>query len=346
MRKFFSFLSQDIAIDLGTANTLIYVKGKGIVLNEPSVVALSNEKKDQKPKVLAVGHEAKTMLGRTPGNIAAIRPMRDGVIADFDVAEEMIKHFIRKAHNNNSFFSPVIVVCVPSGATSVERRAIEGSAAAAGARKVFLVDEPMAAALGAGLPVTEPSGSMVVDIGGGTKDFDLLALGWIVHAHSVRVGGDAMDTAIINYIRRSHNLLVGESSAERIKKAIGVASAPNSGDGKVLHIKGRDLLKGVPKEVVINQRQIAEALQEPVQAIIEAVKNTLENSDPELAADIVDKGIVLTGGGALLGDLDTTIREATGLPVVIAEDPLTCVVMGTGRCLDEMKSLRNVLIGA
>ena len=343
MRKFFSFLSQDIAIDLGTANTLIYVKGKGIVLNEPSVVALSNEKKDQKPKVLAVGHEAKTMLGRTPGNIAAIRPMRDGVIADFDVAEEMIKHFIRKAHNNNSFFSPVIVVCVPSGATSVERRAIEGSAAAAGARKVFLVDEPMAAALGAGLPVTEPSGSMVVDIGGGTTEVALLALGGIVHAHSIRVGGDAMDTAIINYIRRSHNLLVGESSAERIKKAIGVASAPNSGDGKVLHIKGRDLLKGVPKEVVINQRQIAEALQEPVQAIIEAVKNTLENSDPELAADIVDKGIVLTGGGSLLGELDQVIRDSTGLPVTIADDPLSCVVQGTGKCAENLQQLKSVL---
>ena len=231
MRNFFSFFSQDIAIDLGTANTLIYVKGKGIVLNEPSVVALSNDKKDAKPKVLAVGHEAKTMLGRTPGNIIAIRPMRDGVIADFDVAEEMIKHFIKKAHNNSSFFSPVIVVCVPSGDTSVERRAIEGSAAAAGARKVFLLDEPMAAALGAGLPVTEPSGSMVVDIGGGTTEVALLALGGIVHAHSVRVGGDAMDTAIINYIRRSHNLLVGESSAERIKKAIGVAAAPSYGDG-------------------------------------------------------------------------------------------------------------------
>ena len=343
MRKFFSFLSQDIAIDLGTANTLIYVKGKGIVLNEPSVVALSNEKKDEKLKVLAVGHEAKTMLGRTPGNIAAIRPMRDGVIADFDVAEEMIKHFIRKAHNNNSFFSPVIVVCVPSGATSVERRAIEGSAAAAGARKVFLVDEPMAAALGAGLPVTEPSGSMVVDIGGGTTEVALLALGGIVHAHSVRVGGDAMDTAIINYIRRSHNLLVGESSAERIKKAIGVASAPNSGDGKVLHIKGRDLLKGVPKEVVINQRQIAEALQEPVQAIIEAVKNTLENSDPELAADIVDKGIVLTGGGSLLGELDQVIRDSTGLPVTIADDPLSCVVQGTGKCAENLQQLKSVL---
>ena len=342
MRNFFSFFSQDIAIDLGTANTLIYVKGKGIVLNEPSVVALSNEKKDSKPKVLAVGHEAKTMLGRTPGNIIAIRPMRDGVIADFDVAEEMIKHFIKKAHNNSSF-SPVIVVCVPSGATSVERRAIEGSAAAAGARKVYLVDEPMAAALGAGLPVTEPSGSMVVDIGGGTTEVALLALGGIVHAHSVRVGGDAMDTAIINYIRRSHNLLVGESSAERIKKAIGVAAPPSSGDGKVLHIKGRDLLKGVPKEVVINQRQISEALQEPVLAIIEAVKNTLENSDPELAADIVDKGIVLTGGGSLLGDLDQVIRDSTGLPVTIADDPLSCVVQGTGKCAENLQSLKSVL---
>ena len=342
MFDFFGFFSQDIAIDLGTANTLIYVKGKGIVLNEPSVVALANDKRQGKAKVLAVGHEAKTMLGRTPGNITAIRPMRDGVIADFDVAEEMIKHFIRKAHSKNNFFSPVVVVCVPSGATSVERRAIEGSAAA-GARKVYLIDEPMAAALGAGLPVTEPSGSMVVDIGGGTTEVALLALGGIVHAHSVRVGGDAMDSAIINYIRRAHNLLVGESSAERIKKAIGIAAAPQNGDGKVLHIKGRDLLKGVPKEVVINQKQIAEALFEPVQAIIEAVKNTLENSDPELAADIVDKGIVLTGGGSLLGDLDQSIRDATGLPVTIADDPLSCVVQGTGKCAENLKSLSSVL---
>ena len=342
----FNVFTQEVAIDLGTANTLIYVKGKGIVLNEPSVVALANNNKQGKAKVLAVGHEAKTMLGRTPGNITAIRPMRDGVIADFDVAEEMIKHFIRKAHSKNSFFSPVVVVCVPSGATSVERRAIEGSAAAAGARKVFLIDEPMAAALGAGLPVTEPSGSMVVDIGGGTTEVALLALGGIVHAHSVRVGGDAMDSAIINYIRRAHNLLVGESSAERIKKAIGIACTPTNGDGKVLHIKGRDLLKGVPKEVVINQKQIAEALSEPVLSIIEAVKNTLENSDPELAADIVDKGIVLTGGGALLSKMDYILQQATGLPVAVPEDPLTCVVRGTGRCLDEMKTLKNVLIGA
>ena len=343
MRKFFNFFSQDIAIDLGTANTLIYVKGKGIVLNEPSVVALSNDKKDVKPKVLAVGHEAKTMLGRTPGNIIAIRPMRDGVIADFDVAEEMIKHFIRKAHNHNSFFSPVIVVCVPSGATSVERRAIEGSAAAAGARKVYLVDEPMAAALGAGLPVTEPSGSMVVDIGGGTTEVALLALGGIVHAHSVRVGGDAMDIAIINYIRRSHNLLVGESSAERIKEEIGSACQPEDGEGRTMEIKGRDLMNGVPKELVISERQISESLAEPISQIIDAVKSALEHTAPELAADIVDKGIVLTGGGALLGNMDYVLRYATGLPVSIADGPLSCVAMGTGRALEEMKKLRHVL---
>ena len=346
MKNFFSFFSQDIAIDLGTANTLIYVKGKGIVLNEPSVVALSNDKKESKPKVLAVGHEAKTMLGRTPGNIVAIRPMRDGVIADFDVAEEMIKHFIRKVHKRSTLVSPQVVICVPSGATAVERRAIQESAEAAGARRVYLIEEPMAAAIGANLPVTEASGSMVVDIGGGTTEVAILSLGNIVYARSVRVGGDKFDEAIVAFIRRHHNLLIGEMTAERIKKGIATAKIPKDGVGASIEVRGRDLVNGVPKEIEINQAQICEALAEPVGQIIEATKTALEQTPPELAADIVERGIVLTGGGALLGELDSTIREATGLPVVIAEDPLTCVVMGTGRCLDEMNSLRNVLIGA
>jgi rod shape-determining protein MreB len=330
-----------MAIDLGTANTLVYVKGRGIVLNEPSVVALAEVK--GRKQVLAVGNEAKQMLGRTPGNIQAIRPLRDGVIADFEVAEEMIKHFIRKVHNRRSFASPLIIVCVPSGSTPVERRAIQESAEAAGARKVYLIEEPMAAAIGAGLPVTEPTGSMVVDIGGGTTEVAVLSLGGIVYARSVRVGGDMMDEAIINYIRRHHNLLVGESSAERIKKEIGCACPPESGDGETIKIKGRNLMSGVPKEIVISQRQIAESLAEPVTAIIDAVKGALEHTAPELAADLVDKGIVLTGGGAMLQKLDFVLRHATGLPVSIADDPLSCVAMGTGKALEEMKALRNVL---
>ena len=335
------WLSADMAIDLGTANTLVYVKGRGIVLNEPSVVALAESK--GRKQVLAVGNEAKQMLGRTPGNIQAIRPLRDGVIADFEVAEEMIKHFIRKVHNRRSFASPLVIVCVPSGSTAVERRAIQESAEAAGALKVFLIEEPMAAAIGAGLPVTEPTGSMVVDIGGGTTEVAVLSLGGIVYARSVRVGGDMMDEAIINYIRRHHNLLVGESSAERIKKEIGCACPPESGDGETMKIKGRNLMSGVPKEIVISQRQIAESLAEPVTAIIDAVRGALEHTAPELAADLVDKGIVLTGGGAMLQKLDFVLRHATGLPVSIADDPLSCVAMGTGKALEEMKALRNVL---
>ena len=340
--SFLGFLSADMAIDLGTANTLVYVKGRGIVLNEPSVVAIADVK--GKKHVLAVGDEAKLMLGRTPGNITAIRPLRDGVIADFEVAEEMIKHFIRKVHNRRSFVSPQVIVCVPSGSTAVERRAIQESAESAGARRVFLIEEPMAAAIGAGLPVTEPTGSMVVDIGGGTTEVAVLSLGGIVYSRSVRVGGDKMDEAIIGYIRRNHNLLVGEGSAERIKKEIGSACPPEDGDGRIMEIKGRDLMNGVPKELVITERQIAESLAEPVGAIIEAVKVALEHTAPELAADIVDKGIVLTGGGALLGNLDFVLRHSTGLPVSVADDPLSCVALGTGRCLEEMKTLKNVLI--
>ncbi len=339
--RILGWLSADMAIDLGTANTLVYVKGRGIVVNEPSVVAIIDYR--GKKQVLAVGEEAKQMLGRTPRNIEAIRPLRDGVIADFEIAEEMIKHFIRKVHNRGSFVSPQVIVCVPSGSTAVERRAIQESAESAGARRVYLIEEPMAAAIGAGLPVTEPTGSMVVDIGGGTTEVAVLSLGGIVYSKSVRVGGDKMDEAIISYIRRNHNLLIGEASAERIKKEIGTAAPPEDGNGKTMEVKGRDLMNGVPKELVVNQRQIAEALAEPVGAIIETVKVALEHTAPELAADIVDKGIVLTGGGALLGNLDQVLREATGLPVSVGDEPLMCVALGTGRALEEMKTLRNVL---
>jgi rod shape-determining protein MreB len=335
-------MSNDMAIDLGTANTLVYVKGRGIVLAEPSVVAIADVR--GKKQVLAVGEEAKQMLGRTPGNISAIRPMRDGVIADFEVAEEMIKHFIRKVHNRRSFASPIIIVCVPSGSTAVERRAIQESAESAGARRVLLIEEPMAAAIGAGLPVTEPSGSMIVDIGGGTTEVAVISLGGIVYSRSVRVGGDKMDEAIISYIRRNHNLLIGESSAERIKIELGAARfAENGEEGPWREVRGRDMINGVPREVLVSQQQIAESLAEPVFQIVEAVKVALENTPPELAADIVDKGIVLTGGGALLNRLDQVIREATGLPVLVAEDALSCVVLGTGRALEELKRLRNVL---
>lgn len=341
--KLLGFMSADMAIDLGTANTLVYVRGRGIVLNEPSVVAISLAR--GKKQVLAVGNKAKEMLGRTPGNIIAIRPLRDGVIADFDVAEEMIKHFIREVHNRSIFTSPQVIICVPSGSTAVERRAIVESAESAGARRVELIEEPMAAAIGAGLPVTDPTGSMVVDIGGGTTEVAVISLGGIVYARSARVGGDKMDEAIISYVRRMHNLLIGEASAEKIKKEIGTACPPEKGEGEMISVKGRDLMNGVPKEIVISQRQVAEALSEPVAAIIEAVKVALEHTAPELAADIVDKGIVLTGGGGLLKNLDLVLRHATGLPVVIAENPLQCVVLGTGRALEEMSTLRNVLVG-
>ncbi|PPR77336.1 MAG: Rod shape-determining protein MreB [Alphaproteobacteria bacterium MarineAlpha2_Bin1] len=341
LSKLFGMMSADMAIDLGTANTLVYVKGRGVVLNEPSVVAIVKQR--GKKEVLAVGDEAKVMLGRTPGNIEAIRPLRDGVIADFEVAEEMIKHFISKVHNRRSFASPQVIIAVPSGSTAVERRAIQESAESAGARKVFLIEEPMAAAIGAGLPVTEPTGSMVVDIGGGTTEVAVLSLGGVVYARSVRVGGDKLDEAIIGYIRRNHNLLVGESSAERIKKEIGTACAPIKGFGKEMQIKGRDLMNGVPKELIINQTQISEALSEPVGAIMEAVKVALEHTAPELAADIVDKGIVLTGGGGLLGNMDTVLRNGTGLPVSIADEPLSCVALGTGRALEELRNMKGVL---
>lgn len=342
--KLGGLLSSDMGIDLGTANTLVYVKGKGIILNEPSVVALAEH--GGKRQILSVGDEAKMMVGRTPGNIRAIRPLKDGVIADFEVAEEMIKYFIKKVHNRRSFTSPQVVICIPYGATAVERRAIQEAAECAGARNVFLIEEPMAAAIGAGLPVTEPTGSMVVDIGGGTTEVAVISLGGIVFAKSARVGGDKLDDAIISYIRKTHNLLVGETTAEKIKKQIGAAIPPEIGDGLEMKIKGRDLINGVPKEVVVTERQIAESLAEPVASIVESVHTALENTAPELSADIVDKGIVLTGGGALLKRLDVLLRDSTGLPVVPAEDPLLCVALGTGHALEEISTLKNVLLNA
>src|SRR5271170_4210147 len=319
--KLFGLTSSDMAIDLGTANTLVYVKGQGIVLNEPSVVAMKDNHGVMVP--FAFGNEAKLMLGRTPAKIDAKRPLKDGVIADFVSAEEMIKHFIHRVHAKNNFIRPrpLIIICVPSGSTPVERRAIQEAAENAGARDVFLIEEPMAAAIGAGLPVTEPTGSMIVDIGGGTTEVAVISLGGIVYARSVRVGGDKMDEAIISYIRRNFNLLIGESSAERVKMEIGAARLPENGeDGPCRELKGRDLINGVPREVVVSQAQISESLAEPVSQIVEAVKVALENTPPELAADIVDKGIVLTGGGALLYRIDELLREATGLPVVVADD--------------------------
>ncbi len=334
LSKIFGFLSQDMAIDLGTANTLVYVRGRGIVLNEPSVVAL--ETINGRRQVKAVGNDAKLMMGKTPGNVEAIRPLRDGVIADIEVAEEMIKYFIHKVHGSSRLRSfPEIVICVPSGSTPVERRAIRDAASNAGASQVHLILEPMAAAIGAGMPVTEPIGSMVVDIGGGTTEVAVLSLRGLAYTTSVRVGGDKMDEAIINYVRRNHNLLIGEMTAERIKKEIGTARPPADGIGAEIEIKGRDLVNGVPKEITMNQGQVAEALSEPVSQIIESVRLALENTAPELAADIVDQGIVMTGGGALLGGLDEALREATGLPVTVAEDPLSCVALGTGRALED-----------
>jgi len=344
MSRFFKLGSQNLAIDLGTANTLVYAQDRGIVLNEPSVVAI--ETINGIKKVKAVGDDAKMMMGKTPDNIEAIRPLRDGVIADIEIAEEMIKHFIRKVNGKRSMFRyPEIVICVPSGSTSVERRAIRDAASNAGASQVFLILEPMAAAIGADMPVTEPVGSMVVDIGGGTTEVAVLSLRGLAYTTSVRVGGDKMDEAIVSYVRRHHNLLIGEATAERIKKDYGIAVIPTDGIGETIHIKGRDLVNGVPKEITITQANIAEALSEPIGAIIEGVRIALENTAPELAADIVDQGIVLTGGGALIKGLDDFLREETGLPVSIAEDPLSCVALGTGRAMED-PIYRGVLMTA
>lgn len=339
--NFFNRFSSDIAIDLGTANTLVYAKNRGIVLDAPSVIALINDKGTLKP--YAFGHEAKMMLGRTPTDIVAKRPLQDGVIADFKAAEEMIKYFIKSVKDKRSFAGPMIVVCVPSGSTPVERRAIQEAAEGAGARDVYLIEEPMAAAIGAGLPVTEPTGSMIVDIGGGTTEVAVLSLGGIVYARSVRVGGDKMDEAIISYIRRHYNLLIGESTAEKIKKQIGTAFVEEGTVLKEMEIKGRDLINGIPKEMVLNEKQIAESLTETISQIVEAVKIALECTPPELSSDIVDKGIVLTGGGALLNNLSYVLRESTKLPVFVSDNALACVALGIGRVLENFSKLKHVV---
>jgi rod shape-determining protein MreB and related proteins len=339
---FSTFLSTDLAIDLGTANTLIYVRGKGIVLDEPSVVAIRQEGgTNGKKTIQAVGLAAKQMLGRTPGNITAIRPMKDGVIADFTITEQMLKFFIKKVHPQ-SFFkpSPRIVICVPYGSTQVERRAIKESAQMAGAREVRLIEEPMAAAIGAGLPIAEATGSMVVDIGGGTTEVGVISLGGIVYSASVRVGGDKFDEAIINYIRRNYGMLIGESTAETIKKQIG--SAFPGAEVREMEVKGRNLAEGIPRSFTISSNEILEALTDPLNNIVSAVKQALEQTPPELGADIAEKGMVLTGGGALLRELDRLLMEETGLPVIVAEDPLTCVVRGSGRSLEEMDKMSTV----
>ena len=333
--------SNDLAIDLGTANTLVYVKGRGIIANEPSVVAVQRDMRGIK-RVLAVGKEAKEMLGRTAGNIEAIRPMKDGVIADFEVTEAMLRYFIRKAHNRKTLIRPRIMICIPFGITEVEKRAVRESAESAGAREVYLIEEPMAAAIGAGLAISEPSGNMVVDIGGGTTEVAVISLAGIVFSKSIRVAGDKMDEAIIQYLKRKYNLLIGERTSEAIKITIGTAYP--DGQVRTMEIKGRDLVAGVPKTLTINSEEIREAILEPINAIVEAVKITLERTPPELAADIVDKGIVLTGGGALLRNLDILLREETGLPVTIAEDPLCCVVLGTGKALDQLDVLKGITV--
>ncbi|MCA1906683.1 MAG: rod shape-determining protein [Desulfarculus sp.] len=333
--------SNDMAIDLGTANTLVYVKGKGIVLSEPSVVAVRKDARYGN-RVLAVGKEAKMMLGRTPGNIVAIRPMKDGVIADFEVTEAMLRHFIRKVHHRRNLIRPRIIISVPSGITQVEKRAVRESAESAGAREVYLIEEPMAAAIGAGLPITEPTSNMVVDIGGGTTEVAVISLAGIVYSKSVRVGGDKMDESILQHIKRQHNLLIGERTAEMIKTTIGNA-CPGETVEK-LEVKGRDLVTGIPKTLIIDSDEVRQSIIEQIDTIVETVKIALEQTPPELAADIVDRGIVLTGGGALLKGLNLLLSEQTGLPITITEDPLSTVVLGSGKCLDNLDLLREVMI--
>jgi len=334
--------SNDLAIDLGTANTLIYVKGEGIVCNEPSVVAVQKDARGGR-RVLAVGAEAKRMLGRTPGSIVAIRPLKDGVIADFEITEAMLRYFIQKIHNRPQILvRPRIIICVPFGITEVEKRAVKESAESAGAREVYLIEEPMAAAIGAGLPITEPTGNMIVDIGGGTTEVAVISLKGVVFSKSVRVGGDKMDEAIVQYIKRKYNLLVGERTAELIKITIGSAYPGN--EIQTMEIKGRDLVAGVPKTVEVSDEEIRDSLLEPINAIVDAVRIALERTPPELASDIVDKGIVLAGGGALLRNLDVLLREETGLPIMLADDPLTAVVMGAGKVLDELSLLKDVTV--
>ncbi|MBU4001743.1 MAG: rod shape-determining protein [Proteobacteria bacterium] len=338
---FLGVFSDDLAIDLGTANTLVYVRGKGIVLSEPSVVAVRLDR--TKNRVLAVGTEAKNMLGRTPGNIVAIRPIRDGVIADFEVTEAMLRYFIHKVHNRRKFVRPRIIIAVPSGITQVEKRAVRESAESAGAREVFLIEEPMAAAIGAGLPITEPTCNMVVDIGGGTTEVAVISLAGIVYSRSLRVAGDKMDMAIMQYVKRKYNLLIGERTSEIIKTTIGNAY-PDPQHVETIEVKGRDLVSGIPKILAIDSDEVRSAISEQIDAIVELVKIALEQTPPELSADIVDRGIVLTGGGALLKNLDKLLMEETALPITIAEEPLTTVAMGTGKCLDSIEILKQVMI--
>lgn len=331
--------SRDLGIDLGTANTLVYSKGKGIIIREPSVVALRENKED----VLAVGNEAKRMIGRTPGNITAVRPMKDGVIADFDVTETMVRYFITKAHKRTRLVRPRIIVCVPSGVTEVEKRAVLDAATNAGAREAYLIEEPMAAAIGAGLPVHEPTGNMIVDIGGGTTEVAVISLGGIVSSRSIRIGGDDLDQSIIQYVKKKYKLMIGDRTAEEIKIEIGSAILDKDHEEETKEIRGRDLVSGLPKTLLISSKEIRSALAEPVSAIMDAVKYTLEQTPPELSADVMDRGIVLTGGGALLEGLDDLLIEETLMPVHLADEPLDCVVKGTGTALEEIKSLKNVL---
>lgn len=339
-KKFLDWFSNDLAIDLGTANTLVYAKDKGIIVNEPSVVAVHQGYRGE-TKVLAVGTEAKQMLGRTPGSIKAIRPMRDGVIADFEVTQAMLKHFIQKAMTGSKLVKPRIIICIPFGITQVEKRAVKESAEQAGAREVYLIEEPMAAAIGAGLPITDPSGNMIVDIGGGTTEVAVISLGGIVYSKSVRCAGDKFDESIISYIRKKYSLLIGERTAEMIKMSIGNAYPFDDGV-RTYEVKGRDLIAGAPKTIEVTSDEIREALSDPISEVIEAIKNSLEKTPPELAADIVDNGIILAGGGSLLANLDLLIKEKTGLPVSLAEDPLTCVVRGCGKALENIALLRQV----